>query len=68
MKVGVDALGEFNRLAHDGSKQIAESPSQLTDVQPTFEATSIDLLRRRDIVANLHDQDHRKVWNTVQLV
>jgi chemotaxis protein CheY-P-specific phosphatase CheC len=57
MKIEVDALGEFNRLAHDGSKQAAESLGQLTGVQPTVEATSIDLLRRRDIVADLHDQD-----------
>ncbi|MEZ3165235.1 chemotaxis protein CheC [Halorubrum sp. RMP-47] len=57
MKIEVDALGQFNQLAHDGSKQAAQSLGQLTAVQPTVEATSIDLLRRRDIVADLHNQE-----------
>jgi chemotaxis protein CheY-P-specific phosphatase CheC len=57
MKIEVNALGQFNQLAHDGSKQAAESLGQLTGVQPTVEATSIDLLRRRDIVADLHQQE-----------
>ncbi|MDB2223432.1 chemotaxis protein CheC [Halorubrum ezzemoulense] len=57
MEIEVNALGEFNRLAHDGSKQAANSLGQLTGVRPTVEATSIDLLRRRDIIADLHNQD-----------
>ncbi|WP_080510388.1 chemotaxis protein CheC [Halorubrum coriense] len=57
MKIEVNALGQFNQLAHDGSKQAARSLGQLTNVQPTVEATSIDLLRRRDIVADLHNQE-----------
>lgn len=57
MKIKVNALGEFNALAHDGSRRAAQSLGQLTGIRPTAEATSIDLIRHRDIVADLHDQE-----------
>lgn len=57
MKIDINELGQFNRLAHDGSKQAAQSLGQLTSVQPTVEATSIDILRRRDIIADLYGQE-----------
>ena len=57
MKIKVNALGEFNALAHDGSRQAAQSLGQLTGIHPIAEATSIDLVRHRDIVAELHDRE-----------
>jgi chemotaxis protein CheY-P-specific phosphatase CheC len=57
MRVTVDALGRFNRLAHEGSEQAARALGQLTDVEPAVEATSIDLLRHSDIVADFRNED-----------
>lgn len=57
MRVEVDALGKFNQLAHEGSERAAHSLGQLTGVLPTVEATSIDLLRHGDIVADLQNKE-----------
>jgi chemotaxis protein CheC len=46
MKVDVQALGTFNRLAHEGAEHAAASLSQLTDVRPTVETTKVDLVER----------------------
>jgi len=57
MRVKVNTLGRFNKLAQEGSKRAARSLGQLIGVQPTVEATSIDLLRHRDIVAEFLNKE-----------
>ena len=57
MRVTVDALGRFNRLAHEGSERAAHALGRLTGVEPAVEATSIDLLRHDDIVADFRNED-----------
>ena len=57
MRVEVDALGRFNQLAHEGSERAAHALGQLTGVEPAAEATSIDLLRHSDIVADFRNED-----------
>ena len=57
MRVAVDALGRFNRLAHEGSERAAHALGQLTGVEPAVEATSIDLLRHSDIVADFRNEE-----------
>lgn len=48
MKLDVRALGTFNRLAHEGAENAAASLGALAAVEPTVEATAIDLVTRED--------------------
>ena len=56
MKVNVQALGTFNRLAHEGAEHAADSLGQLSAVSPTVEATSINLVGQEDIGDEFPDE------------
>lgn len=57
MRVDVQTLGTFNQLAHEGARQAVRSLEQLTGVEPTVEATTIDLATERDVVADFRERD-----------
>jgi len=49
MRVAVDSLGLFNRLAAEGAEHAAESLSSLTGVEMAVDVTDITLLTREDL-------------------
>ena len=57
MKVDVQTLGTFNRLAHEGAEQAAVSLGTLAGIDTTVEATTIDLATRHDVVSDFRGRD-----------
>jgi chemotaxis protein CheC len=53
MKIDIQTLGTFNQLAREGAQQAATSLEQLAGIEPTVEATTIDLATKHDVISDL---------------
>lgn len=49
MKVDVQSLDTFNRLAHEGAQEATNSMAQMTGIDATVDVTKISLIDRADI-------------------
>jgi chemotaxis protein CheC len=49
MKVDVQSLGTFNRLAHEGAEQATRSLAQMTGMDATVDVTKISLIDRAEV-------------------
>lgn len=49
MKIDVQSLETFNRLAHEGAQQATQSMTQMTGIEGTVEVTRISLVDRTDL-------------------
>jgi two-component system chemotaxis sensor kinase CheA/chemotaxis protein CheC len=58
MKVDVQSLGTFNRLAHEGAEQATESLCQMTGLDAVVDVTKITLVDRADIGERLTDGEY----------
>ncbi|MEF8782621.1 MAG: chemotaxis protein CheC [Haloarculaceae archaeon] len=57
MKVDVQSLGTFNRLAHEGAQQATRSMAQMTGRDADVEVTKISLIGRADLGEELRDDE-----------
>jgi chemotaxis protein CheC len=57
MKVDVQSLGTFNRLAHEGAEAATGSMAQMTGLDADVEVTKISLVDRADIGEELRDEE-----------
>ena len=55
MKVDVQSLGTFNRLANEGAEAATGSMAQMTGLDADVEVTKISLVDRADIGEELRD-------------
>ncbi|QLH84286.1 chemotaxis protein CheC [Halosimplex pelagicum] len=55
MKVDVQSLGTFNRLAHEGAEQATASLCQMTGLDAVVDVTKITLVDRADVGEQLAD-------------
>ncbi|QPV62203.1 chemotaxis protein CheC [Halosimplex litoreum] len=58
MKVDVQSLGTFNRLAHEGAEQATASLCQMTGLDAVVDVTKITLVDRADVGDQLGDGDY----------
>ncbi|QLH79352.1 chemotaxis protein CheC [Halosimplex rubrum] len=58
MKVDVQSLGTFNRLAHEGAKQATQSLCQMTGLDAVVDVTKITLVDRADVGEQLTDGEY----------
>ena len=58
MKVDVQSLGTFNRLAHEGAEQATQSLCQMTGLDAVVDVTRITLVNRADVGEQLADGDY----------
>jgi len=49
MKVDIQSLGTFNRLAHEGAEQATQSMCQMTGLDAVVDVTKISLVDRADV-------------------
>ena len=49
MKVDIQSLGTFNRLAHEGAEQATRSMCQMTGLDAAVDVTKITLVGREDV-------------------
>ncbi|MFB6139574.1 MAG: chemotaxis protein CheC [Halosimplex sp.] len=58
MKVDVQSLGTFNRLAHEGAEQATQSLCQMTGLDAAVDVTKITLVDRADVGEQLATGDY----------
>ncbi len=58
MKVDVQSLGTFNRLAHEGAEEATRSLAQMTGTDATVDVTKISLIDREDVGEELGDDPY----------
>jgi chemotaxis protein CheC len=58
MKVDVQSLGTFNRLAHEGAEQATASLCQMTGLDAVVDVTKITLVDRADVGEQLADGEY----------
>jgi len=58
MKIDVQSLGTFNRLAHEGAEQATQSLCQMTGLDAVVDVTKITLVDRADVGEQLSDGDY----------
>lgn len=58
MRVAVDSLGLFGRLASEGAEHAADALTELTGVELVVDVTDVALLTREDLRAAFADRDH----------
>jgi two-component system chemotaxis sensor kinase CheA/chemotaxis protein CheC len=56
MKVDVQSLDTFNRLAHEGAQAATESMARMTGIDASVEVTKISLVDRADLGETLGDE------------
>ena len=58
MKVDVQSLGTFNRLAHEGAEQATQSLCRMTGLDAVVDVTKITLVNRANVGEQLADGDY----------
>ena len=58
MKIDVQSLGTFNRLAHEGAEQATQSLCQMTGLDAVVDVTKITLVNREDVGDRLSGDDY----------
>ncbi|PSP67463.1 chemotaxis protein CheA [Halobacteriales archaeon QH_8_67_27] len=58
MKVDVQSLGTFNRLAHEGAEQATQSLCRMTGLNAVVDVTKITLVNRANVGEQLADGDY----------
>ena len=58
MKVDVQSLGTFNRLAHEGAEQATQSLCRMTGLDAVVNVTKITLVNRANVGEQLADGDY----------
>jgi len=56
MKVDVQSLGTFNRLAHEGAEAATRAMAQMTGIEADVDVTKISLVDRADLGEELGDE------------
>jgi two-component system chemotaxis sensor kinase CheA/chemotaxis protein CheC len=58
MKVDIQSLGTFNRLAHEGAEEATAAMCQMTGLDAVVDVTKITLMDRDDVGEQLRDEEY----------